>query len=63
MKIQEIRKIAKENGIKAKSSSKGELVRLIQVAEGNFDCFGKAYAGYCDQPECLWRVDCFMFCK
>lgn len=63
MKIQEIRKIAINKGIRAKSSKKAELIRLIQKSEGNFDCFGKAFAGYCDQSQCLWQEDCLLVCK
>lgn len=58
MKINEIRKIASELGIKNFTKfKKGELVLEIQRAEGNFDCFGTA--GYfCDQEDCYWREDC-----
>lgn len=58
MKLQEIKAIAKENGIKAGNLKKAELIRAIQRAEGNFDCFGTAMAGICDQMNCLWREDC-----
>ncbi|MDA8433331.1 MAG: 2Fe-2S iron-sulfur cluster-binding protein, partial [Nitrospiraceae bacterium] len=34
------------------------LVRAIQRAEGNFDCFGSARSGHCSQDDCLWRQDC-----
>jgi hypothetical protein len=37
---------------------KENLIRSIQLAEGNFPCFGTATAGLCDQTNCLWRVDC-----
>lgn len=36
-----------------------EFTRLIQRAEGNFDCFGTAFDGECDQEACLWRGTCF----
>ena len=36
-----------------------DFTRLIQRTEGNFDCFGKAASGVCDQESCLWRKDCF----
>ncbi len=58
MKVQEIR--AKARGLKLKNTfglSKEELIRRIQRAEGNFDCFGTAKA-YCDQFECCFREDC-----
>ncbi len=34
-----------------------DLIRSIQRAEGNFDCFGTAN-GYCDQWGCRWRTFC-----
>jgi hypothetical protein len=59
MQMQEIRNIAKDIGIKTSRASKVELVRSIQVAEGNFNCFATAIDGDCDQTECIWREDCF----
>ncbi len=58
MKMQEVRKKAKKVGIKNTfGMSKTELIRRIQRAEGNFDCFGTA-KDYCDQIVCCFRVDC-----
>ena len=56
--ISEVRKIAKRHGIKTAKLKKGEIIRLIQRAEGNFDCFGTAASGECSQTDCLWRKDC-----
>jgi hypothetical protein len=39
---------------------KGDLIRAIQRAEGNFDCYGTATEEECDQEGCLWREDCFV---
>lgn len=58
MKIQSIRKIAKEQGIRTEKLGLTELIHAIQLAEGNFNCFGSAVNGYCDQSECLWKDDC-----
>jgi len=58
MKLLEIEK--KASGIKIKDIwkySKKELIKNIQKAEGNFDCFGTA-SGYCNQAACCWRSDC-----
>lgn len=33
-------------------------VRARQIKEGNFDCFGRAASGYCDQGRCLYRQEC-----
>lgn len=59
MNVSEIRQIAKEYGVKPGKLSKIALVREIQRTEGNFDCFGTAISGDCDQFACLWRKDCF----
>jgi hypothetical protein len=58
MQMQEIRALAKANNIKTSKLSKAELIRTIQRQEGNFDCFGSALDGFCDQGNCLWRSDC-----
>ncbi|MBZ0157048.1 MAG: SAP domain-containing protein [Alphaproteobacteria bacterium] len=58
MNIQQIKAIARDKGIKAGTMKKPELIRTIQRAEGNFDCYGSAVSGLCDQPDCRWREDC-----
>ena len=63
MQMQEIRTIAKNFGIKTSRQNKVELVRSIQVAEGNFSCFATAVNGECDQTGCVWRKDCFEAAK
>lgn len=35
-----------------------EAVRLQQRGEGNFDCFGRAAEGYCDQGSCAFHAEC-----
>jgi hypothetical protein len=59
MDIKEIRKIAKGLGVGTKGMGKADLIRAIQLAEGNFDCFGTAIDEECDQESCLWREDCY----
>ncbi|ROR32873.1 SAP domain-containing protein [Inmirania thermothiophila] len=58
MNMKEIRLIAREKGVHPGRLRKVELVRTIQRAEGNFDCFATAYDGECDQLGCRWREDC-----
>lgn len=58
MNMQVIRETAKTRGVSPGKLGKIELVRTLQREEGNFDCFSKAYSGYCDQSACLWREDC-----
>lgn len=59
MNVQNIRDIAKHHGVKVAKLKKSDLIRSIQRAEGNFDCFGTAASGVCDQIGCVWRTDCF----
>ena len=58
MKIQDVRAIAKKLGVNSARQKKADLIRAIQKAEGNFDCYGTAAAGFCDQLACAWRPDC-----
>ena len=57
MTVKELRAIAKDLGIRTNNLRKAELIRAIQLAEGNFECFGTA-EDYCDQLNCLFRKDC-----
>lgn len=57
MNLPELKKIAQKIGVPA-TGGKAEIIRSIQRKEGNFDCFGTAIDGYCDQYNCLWRSDC-----
>jgi len=63
MNMHDIRGIAKRHNIKSARLGKIQLVQAIQQYEGSFDCFAKASEGYCDQLDCLWRVDCFESAK
>jgi hypothetical protein len=58
MRLSEIEKKARSLGIKDTwNYSKKKLIKKIQKAEGNFDCFGTVI-NFCDQNACLWRIDC-----
>jgi hypothetical protein len=61
--MQEVRGMAKEHGIKASRMTKVDLIKTIQITEGNFDCFSSATSGECDQLDCVWREDCFALAK
>jgi hypothetical protein len=58
MTLKQIKDIAKQKGIKVGNVKKANAIKTIQRAEGNFDCFGTATAGICNQMNCLWREDC-----
>ena len=57
MNMLEIRKMAKNLGVKTYRKKKMDIIRDIQVEEGNFPCFGTT-KDWCDQIDCLWRSDC-----
>jgi len=59
MRLEEIRSFAKTRGVHPNKLSKTELIKAIQIGEGNFDCYATAYSGECDQTGCSWREDCF----
>jgi len=59
MKLEDVRGIAKLHSIKPGKLSKTELIKTIQINEGNFDCFSAPKDSRCDQMDCLWREDCF----
>lgn len=63
MKMQEIRSIAKERGLKVGKMNKVDIIRTIQRAESNADCFGTEHVKICDQTNCLWREDCLSIQK
>jgi len=59
MNMKEIRAIAKAQGVKPLKRTKADLIKSIQLNEGNFDCFASAQQQACNQTCCLWRDDCF----
>jgi len=58
MNLKDIKDMAKSQGIKVGNMKKENIIRSIQRAEGNFDCFGSAITGECNQMNCIWRGDC-----
>lgn len=63
MKMQAIRKMASDIGLKTSKLNKTLLVKQIQLSEGNFDCFASASNDYCDQAACIWKEDCFTLAR
>jgi hypothetical protein len=58
MNMRDIAKIAVKNGVKAGKMNKTQLIRAIQKAEGNNECFASSQVPMCGQLNCLWREDC-----
>ncbi len=57
MTVKELQKKARTLSIKPDGLKKAQLIRVIQRAEGNLECFGAAIES-CDQADCLFRKDC-----
>lgn len=36
-----------------------EIIRLIQIANGQDACYATSVSGECGKTECAWRNDCF----
>jgi hypothetical protein len=57
MKMLDVRRKAKELGVKAQGMTKANLIRAIQTAECNTPCFATGRTE-CDQILCCWQEDC-----
>jgi len=57
MTVKEIKKMAKEMGIKSGKMLKTDLIREIQGKEGNTPCFQTGVVA-CSQTRCCWFGDC-----
>ena len=57
MKMTDVKRKAKELGVKSGKMRKADLIRSIQAKEGNSLCF-QIGLDSCDQTNCCWRTDC-----
>jgi len=58
MKMDDIKKIAKNMGLNVAKLKKQNLIQLIQETEGNIACYATSAVSSCGQEQCLWREDC-----
>lgn len=58
MKMEEIKEVAKGLGVKPGKMKKADLIKEIQKAEGNVDCYNSGNKESCGQDACAWREDC-----
>ncbi|HEX9078260.1 MAG TPA: SAP domain-containing protein [Desulfuromonadaceae bacterium] len=58
MTFAEIKDIARERGVRIAGMKKAEIVRAIQLKEGNEPCFATGRAAECGQARCLWVKAC-----
>jgi hypothetical protein len=40
-------------------SLQAEIIRQIQVNDGQTPCYATSASNHCDKKECGWRHDCF----
>jgi hypothetical protein len=57
MNMQEVRERAKKFNLKTGGMKKANIIRSIQMKEGNTPCFQNGSES-CDQADCCWRSDC-----
>jgi hypothetical protein len=58
MNFNELRTRAKRMGINTHRLKKPNIIRGIQRAENNIECFGTKRVEHCCEHACLWRNDC-----
>jgi len=59
MDLQLVREIAAQRGLDAAALDLCGIVRAIQGAEGNEQCFATGESRECEQSGCLWRDCCY----
>jgi hypothetical protein len=57
MNATDVSELAKRYLVSSKGLSKPQLIRKIQRAQGNLDCFATGKSS-CEHIQCPWRVDC-----
>ena len=58
MNIKKVQKMAKKMGINTNHVGKTDLIRTIQKAENNIQCYATQRIESCGEVACLWRSDC-----
>ena len=58
MLVKEVKSIAVKKGVKPGKMKKAELIKAIQIAEGNDSCFKGIISKNCKETGCLWYGDC-----
>lgn len=58
MNMNQIKAIAAERGVRAGKLKKTDLIRAIQNAETNPECYMTGFVSDCGQEDCLWKEDC-----
>lgn len=63
MTFNEIQKMAKSMDINTYRMKKTDMIRSIQRAENNIDCYNTERVENCHEDACWWRGDCLFLNK
>jgi hypothetical protein len=58
MTRRQVKELAKGKGFIVRNMKKENIIRMIQRAELNPECFGTDHLQVCNEVECIWRDDC-----
>ena len=58
MDIEDIRIIAQRYRVECDGRSKNEIIRKIQMHNGQSNCFGTNHGDSCRYAGCCWREEC-----
>lgn len=58
MNFNEVRGMAKDLGVNTARMTKTDLIRAIQRAENNIECYATDRVNNCYEDLCLWKSDC-----
>ena len=58
MNFNEVRKMAKDLGVETARMTKADVIRAIQRAENNIDCYATGRVNDCYENLCLWKNEC-----
>jgi len=57
MEMKDVQNKAKALGIKINNFKKADLIRKIQIKEGDLPCY-QIHGSSCDKKYCCWRKEC-----
>lgn len=58
MNMEEVRNHARTKGVNPGRLKKTDLIRAIQLANGDVPCYATLQRFHCSDKECLWSADC-----
>lgn len=58
MNFNEVRRMAKDLGVNTARGKKTDIIRAIQRAENNIECYATDRVNNCYENLCLWKSEC-----